>query len=222
MTTHSRRRRDYRLPDERDDEEIVGKCDVGGEEEIPVSLEGLHQGVEAEDCNDGAHQVPNIPVPVSEHDKNTIPDTLGPGTQQDNNDNTSLHPPAPLSTATLATTTTPSTNRLSSLETADQDATAFLPIRPLSHLYIVTTAHFVRSGPQASIEAPAIRSEVIAVCIDAERAREIAWQTWRAGGWGFGGGGGEGEAEVWDGVGVENLFRDGRRAFGEGGWGWSY
>lgn len=82
---------------------------------------------------------------------------------------------------------------------------AFLsPPQPTS-LYIVTLHHLVRSAPSATIEPPAIRSRILALCRHAPRARELAHGAWRHN---FAYAVPEDKTEVFDGINFEWMFQD--------------
>lgn len=51
------------------------------------------------------------------------------------------------------------------------------PMR-LKHVYVVYRTQIVRKGRDAEIEAPTVRSTILAVCLRPERARELAERAW--------------------------------------------
>ena len=59
-----------------------------------------------------------------------------------------------------------------------EDSSSALPSQIITNVYVVLKTHIVRSGSTAAIEPPAIRTQVLAVCLRATRAREIARRAW--------------------------------------------
>lgn len=79
--------------------------------------------------------------------------------------------------------------------------------QPLTHLYVISTTSLVRAGFNATIEPPAIRSEIVSVCTSAERARDVARIARRqAFAWVVP----EDRVGEFDGVGMERMFGSGR------------